>query len=229
MIRQENGLPILVKILVFAVALAGTGEAWAGGIIIKASGGTVAGTDPFYYYEFDVSLAAGYQWFANDYFTIECLPGITPPNPPLGESGNNPNLPSPGSASSYTGTYNFGSPIITLTDSSSPFASNVEWLNTTGTTITAGASALSLGSFIVYTSVSLTSLPPTVTYIAQSHDSQGNVYIQGPGGNTPPVMIELTSVPEPASVVLFLSATGLLSLFLLRQRRRLSGSLQHPA
>lgn len=226
MILRKTGLPIVIGLLALGM-FTGVRDARAGGILIKASGGVVTGSDPLYYYDFDVTLAAGFQWFPNDYFTIEGLPGITPPNPPIGQPGNDPDLPSPGSTSGYAGSYNFGSPVITLTDASSPFASNVEWLNTTGTTIMAGADGLALGSFFVYTTVPLSSLPPTVNYIALSHDSDGNPYFQGPGGDAPPVTIVLTSVPEPSSVVLLVSGTGLLSLLLLRRRQQLRLSPGH--
>jgi hypothetical protein len=220
MILQRKGVRILWGLLVLTGMLAGTQDAGASGIVIKASGGAVSGSDPMFYYQFDVALSPGFQWFSNDYFQLESLPGVTPPNPPLGQLGNNPALPSPGSASGYIGPDTFGSPVITVTDTSAPFASNVEWLNTTGATITAGASGLSLGSFFVYTSVPLSSLPPTVTYIALSHDPNGNPYFQGPGGNAPPVTIILASVPEPSSIVLLLSGASLLSLFLAPRRRR---------
>jgi len=222
MMLRTKGVRILVGLLVLGGVLAGVCEAQAGGITIKASGGPVGGSDPFFFYQFDVSLAPNFQWFPGDSFTIESLPGITPPNPPVGDTGNNPNLPSPGSSSGYSGPFSFGPPVITITDSTSPFASNVEWLNTTNTTITAGATGRSLGSFYVYTSVSLTGLPPTVTYIALSHDQNGDPDSQ------PPATIVLTSVPEPSSVVLFLCGTGVLSLILIRQRRRLSANLKHP-
>jgi hypothetical protein len=218
-ILRRTGVPMVVGLLALGT-LAGAREAWAGGILITASGGTVTGSDPYYFYEFDVSLAPGFRWFPNDYLTIETLPRITPANPPLGQAGNNPNLPSPGATAGYSGPYKFALPTITLTDRSSPFASNVEWLNTTNATITAGSDGLFLGSFFVYTRLPLISLPTTLTYIAKSHGPNGNPYFQGPGGNTPPVTIALASVPEPSAFVLCLSGTGFLSLFLFLFRRR---------
>lgn len=219
MILRKTGVSIVVGLLAIGT-LAGAREAWAGSILITASGGLVTGTDPFYYYDFDVSLAPGSQWVPN-YFMIEGLPGITPPNPPRGNEGNNLHLPSPGSTSSYSGPYNFGPPVITLTDGSSPFSSNVEWLNTTSTTFRAGTDGLFLGSFFVETSVSLRSLPKAVTYIASSNGSSGNFYSEGQ------VTIQPAGIPEPSAIVLFLSGTGLLSLVLLGRRRGLSACPRH--
>jgi hypothetical protein len=205
MMLQPKGVRNLVRLLVLGGALAGVPEAWAGGIIIKGSGGTVSGSDPFGFYEFNVSLAPDYQWFPNDYFTIENLPGITP-----------------GSSSSYSGMYDFGPPLVTLTDSTSPFASNVEWLNTTGMEIPAGSGGLVLGSFFISTSVSIPSLPPMVSYCALSHDPSGAPDFQSG-------TITLSSIPEPSSVVLFLSGTGVLLLILLHKCRPLSGNPPHYA
>jgi hypothetical protein len=200
MMLKRTGVRILVRLLVLGAVFGGISETSAGGIVIKGSGGTVGGTDPIAVFEFSVSLAPNYQWFENDYFTIKNLPGITP-----------------GSMSGYSGMYQFDKPMITLTDSNVPFASNVEWLNTTGTTISAGSGGLALGTFSIYTSVSLASLPPTVDYIALSHDPSG-------APDSESGTITLTSVPEPSSVGLFLGGIGGVSLVLLRRRRCLSAN-----
>jgi hypothetical protein len=216
MMLRTTGLRILVGLFVLAGALAGARETWAGGLVITGSGGPVPGTDPYYYYEFDVSLQPGFQWIPNDFFKINSLPGITPLNP----SSNKTFLPDPGSASSYTGPFNFNPPVIKLTDESFPFASNVEWRNTTGTTITAESTEVFLGSFFVYTSVPLSDPPSSVSYCALSDDPGIPVFQSG--------TISLNSVPEPASVALLLSGTGFLALFLLQKRRRRPARLWHP-
>jgi hypothetical protein len=205
MMLQTTGVQILVRLLVLGAVLGGASETWAHGIIIKGSGGTVGGTDPYAFYEFNVSLAPDYQWLQNDYLTIESLPGITP-----------------GSKSGYMGMYpDLGTPMITQTDFISPFASNVEWLNPSGT-IQAGSGGLVLGTFFIYTSVPLTNLPSTVSYVALSHDPDGNPDSQSG-------TITLSSIPEPTSVVLFLSGTGVLGLILLHRRRGLSAHAPYSA
>ena len=82
MIRRTKPVPLLAMALV-AAALGNTHEACAGamGITITGSGAPVLGTDPIYNYTFDVSVAPGFSFSANDYVEFVMLPGINGSEP----------------------------------------------------------------------------------------------------------------------------------------------------
>jgi hypothetical protein len=227
MTLRNKGAWILAGLAAVGATVVDEHKAQAGslaqGLVITGSGGTVQGTDPFFFFVFQVSTVAGYDMDTLDYFEIQNLPGVTPagilPSPP-GSSG---------SAYSTSTNYSFASPVISLTgsptggvtapyDPTNTYTSNVDWVYSGATTIPGGTS---LGSFTIYTSVSLTSLPTTLTYFAQSHDSSGNPFVQGPGGDAPVGLIAVTLIPEPSSLTLLLLAgAGPLPLLLIRERRR---------
>jgi hypothetical protein len=195
----------------------------AQGIVIKGSGGTVPGTDPIFYYDFQVFVAAGYQMNTLDYFQFQNLPGVT-------AAGVLPTPPgSLGSTYTTNTSYFFATPVIYLTgsptggatspyDPTNTYTSNVNWEYVGATPIPGGTL---IGSFIIDTSVELTSLLTTVTYVAQSHDSStGDPFVQGPGGNAPAGNFVLT-IPEPSSLtLLLLGGVGPLPLLLICERRR---------
>jgi hypothetical protein len=231
MTRITRSVWWLIVLGVFTIALTQNREvqaasiiAAAKGITITGSGGSVPGTDPYFFYEFDVSVAPNYQLDPGQYFQFQNVPGITP-------GGVIPGFPS-GSPVTVNSAYSayFGYPTITLTGNPTPasnppyppndtYTSNIEWQNT-GPSILGGSSGTYIGSFLLYTSVSLTSLPQTVIYYALSTDSTtGDPYFQGLGGNGPPGIIFLT-VPEPTSAVLLVASAIAVPLFVIHKRQR---------
>jgi hypothetical protein len=227
MTLRNKGAWIVAGLAAVGATVVGGPEALADsiveGIVISGSGGTVPGTDPYFFYDFQVTTAAGYQMNSLDYFEFQNLPGVTP-------AGILPELPGSSGSAYITDTgYSFASPLFSLTgnprggatapyDPINTYTSNVycEYL---GTTPIAGGTTI--GSFVIYTSVALTSLLPTVSYVAQSHDTTtGDPFVQGPGGNVPAGSMFLT-VPEPSSLTLLLLAgAGPLPWLLIRERRR---------
>ena len=216
-----------VAVGMLAVMLAMSTDATAAGVIVKGTGGPVPGSDPFAFYDFEVSISAGYQLNGGDYFKFTMsdgnngLLGITPPNPP--GPGNITTLPTPGSGSFVVGPYQNSFPSATITlAATSPFASDVEWQYVGVSPIVGGPNGTLIGDFDVFTSVSIPVLPMTVTYVAQSHNTAtGDPYVQGPGGDAPPVTISLQSVPEPSSAILLaLGSCAAFPLLWIRERRR---------
>jgi hypothetical protein len=242
--RLWTGLALLGAM----VASGHQAQASLSGISITGSGGTVTGSDPYTYYSFDVYLAPGYQWDANDFFQINGLVGVTPLNPPNTRffHGHNDKLPSPGSTSFYVppddapsysnlNFSNLNNPIITITSPSpsnwSPqtlYTSSVEWVNTSGQTLTGDSSGF-LGSFIILTSEPVPGVQPTVTFFAQSHTlgTQAN-----PGGT---LLLQNTAatltisdldavVPEPSTLIFLVSAAAMTPIPILVRRWRRCGS-----
>ncbi len=60
-------------------------EAQAGSIIaapqaigVKGKSGQVNGSDPFFFYDFQITLQPTFQWENGDYFLVNSIAGITP-------------------------------------------------------------------------------------------------------------------------------------------------------
>ena len=208
MTRGINRSSFLAAVAVFGAMVAGGSAASAGttGVVVTGSGGFVPHTDPQAYYEFSVTLAAGYEFKPGDFFKVEGLLGVTPYISPA-QPGSQTIQPSP-----------FGSPAITVTSISGGIdTSSAEWENpltiagSPGITL-GGSGATFLGDFYIYTTQSISSLPEYVTVVAQSHNASGQVYTQ-----TDSIMI--ASVPEPSSFLLLLAGMGLIPVVMYRGRR----------
>ncbi len=197
---RKSALAFGVSLL--ALAVLGDRPAHAGsvGIVIK-SGGTAPVGDPLYNYYFNVDLAAGYTLQTGGYFTVYDIPGVAP-----GALTAQPNLYW-GASIQELGVTPTGTPTIT----DSPTIENVTW-QYNGAGITAGSSAVDLGTFIVQT-VNLSSQPtPTLLYVGSlgnnTYTDQGTVIVNA-------------IVPEPASIILLGSAAFMAPVFLVvRSRRR---------
>jgi len=124
---RNKGAWVLAGLAALVVTSVGGREAQAGATVaaigVTGKSGQITGSDPFYFYDFQITLNAGFQWEQNDYFLVNSIAGVSPINPPVGTPGNNPNLPVPGSTSSQPAPFN--APVITLLDSTTPFASSV--------------------------------------------------------------------------------------------------------
>lgn len=194
---RNTGLGVGAALI--AVAVLGGQAAQAGTVgIIITSGSTSPVGDPSYDYSFDVELAAGYTLQNGGYFTVYDLPGVV-----AGSLTGQPNLYW-GSSIQLLGITPTGTPTIT----DSPTVENVTW-QYNGTAITAGSSAVDLGTFIVQTEP-LTSQPsPTLLYVGSlgggTYSDQGTVIVNA-------------IVPEPTSIVLL--ASGLLAPILIARSRR---------
>jgi hypothetical protein len=223
---RNKGAWVLAGLAALVVTSVGGREAQAGATVaaigVTGKSGQVNGSDPFYYYDFQITLNAGFQWEQNDYFLVNSIDGVTPLNPP--GHGNNPNLPTPGSGSIQPSP-NFSSPIITLLNSSPPYASSLEWINNSSTIVGAMPNGTYVGDFIIFTSVSVNNPEVSVTFDSQMHDSTGGIVDQT--GVT--VVFNASTVPEPSSVILFVTGATALPLLVLSQRRRKSKSMLQAA
>ena len=193
-------LPVGTALL--AVALLGGQPARAGsvGIIITTGTSTPVG-DPFYDYTFDVELAAGYTLQNGGYFTVYDIPDVGPSS-----LTSQPTIDW-GSSIQLLGLTPTGTP-TGITDSAT--VENVTW-KYFGSAITAGSSAVDLGSFVVQTDVQLNSPPtPTLLYVGSlgngTYSDQGTVIVNA-------------VVPEPSSLVLLGSACMLAPIVIARFRR----------
>jgi hypothetical protein len=191
-----------------------SGTAAPAAIGVKGKSGQVTGSDPFYYYDFQITLNATYQWENGDFFLVNSIAGVTPLNPP--GPHNNPNLPTPGSGSIQPSP-NFSSPIITLLDPTAPYASSLDWINNTNTIVGASGGTY-VGDFIIFTSVSVLDPVASVTFDSQMHDSSGNIVTQTG------VTVVFNAVPEPSSMILLVTGATAIPLLVLSKRRRKSKS-----
>ncbi len=232
----SSALAILAVIGVCNREASGAAVNAAKGIVITGSGGPVAGTDPLFTYTFRVYVADDFALTNGDYFTFSALAGVTAAgeSTPVGDAGSFSTVSSPFNtntsiAFSYPTITPVGYPDSSATYPYSPtdtFTSNVTWTYFGSSPIVgAGPDGTYVGTFSMETYVQLTSILPTVTYSAQSHnydsslpDPIGTPYTQGPGGDGPAV--EINVVPEPASIVLLVGGAGVLPAVLVVQRRR---------
>jgi len=155
--------------------------------------------DPIYEYIFDVTLQSNSTIQASDYFTINSLLGVTPPNfPALGDQGSSSSAPST----------DWSPTIGPVTLSSSPYASDLTWTFSNSTPISAGSSPVDLGEFTVDT-VSSFSSPPYLdgTLVYYTYNINGQT-VSG-GGSFP-----MTTVPEPASLIMLAMVSGVFLLLL---------------
>jgi hypothetical protein len=194
-----------VAFIVMGTMLAGSREACASGITIKI-GQQPGGGDPPYDYIIQVYLDPGYGIDYGNSFTVENLTGVTP-----GSFTQEP-INIPGGVS--------WSPQLTETNSTSPYASDVQWYFT-GTTPynNTGSGEIYLGQFGVETTVSFTSPPYSngtpIFYDWSIVDNNGNP--SSGSGQTPIVTL---GVPEPTSALLLTCGVAILPLLVLHQRRR---------
>ena len=170
---------ILAGLATLVVTFVDGREVQAGSIIVapqaigvKGKSGQVNGSDPFFFYDFQITLNAGFQWEQNDYFLVNSIAGITPLNPP--GHGNNPNLPTPGSGSIQPAP-NFSSPTITVLDFTPPYASSVEWVNNGTTIVGASNGGTYVGDFIIFTSLSVQAPVVSVTFNAHRCTTQTEI------------------------------------------------------
>jgi hypothetical protein len=212
---------ILAGLATLVVTFVGGREAQAGSIIaapqaigVKGKSGQVNGSDPFFYYDFQITLQPTFQWELGDYFLVDSIAGITPSNPP--GPGNNPSLPTPGSGSIQPSP-NFSSPTITVLDFTPPYASSVDWVNNGSTIVGASPGGTYVGDFIIFTSLSVPNSVLSVDFTAQMHDKNGNPVIQTG-------IVVFNAVPEPSSVILFVVGVIALSLLVVSEQRRKSQS-----
>jgi hypothetical protein len=235
MVRGSRRWQLWVGLVVFGAMVVGEREARASlelsGITITGSGGTVPGTDPVFFYTFDVSIAPGYQMDPGDHFTINGLIGVSPLN------FTNPSLPIPGSFSLQPSPFNL--PVITITSSQIVqskvvYTSDVEWINpltffgglVPGSILRGGATGLDLGSFTIFTDdIPSSSIPShlPLTYSAKSHSTVGDgLFLQQPGGQNspPPITLDFVAAPEPSTWVFLLSAAAVAPLRILWVWRR---------
>ena len=216
MVSRSNRVCLFLAVGVLATILANAGQAEGGstkGVAIIGTGGPVSGTDPLFFYDFKVYVTDGFSLWNNDYFTFLSLPGVQP-----------------GAKTVVTSPYSFGNPIITPDPQGSMTSSDVEWQYTGAPPNIVGGNVLGqpgtfVGEFVIYTNVSMNSLPSTVLYDAQSHHTVSHqIYIQnGPSGNQGVIPL---AVPEPSSVTLLLLGSSVLPLRWLYKRRR--GSVVIP-
>jgi hypothetical protein len=206
---------VLAGLAGLVVTFVGEREVQAGSINIVGKSGTVGGTDPFYFYDFQITLGAGYQLNPGDFVTINDIIGVTPVNIP-GTGSFNSALPVPGSFSSQPSP--FDAPIITLTDPTPNYTSNVEWQYPVGESpILGGASGTYLGDFIILTSVPLSNPQTSVTFDSSVHSQSAPT---GPPVTQNGVMIAVSTIPEPSSVSLLLAGSAAIPLLLWSERRR---------
>jgi hypothetical protein len=221
MVSRIHLARILAGVSALAMILADAGEAKAGtgslkGVVVTGTGGTVPGTDPIFYYDFQVYVANGYQVNNGDYFTFQSLLGVTPPG----------SSPLPGSTYSVSSLYDFlgpNSPTFTPTGLSSGYPTASVEFEYLGSAPIVGDDSTPfgkyVGEFIIVAGVPIPSLPPIVYYDAQSHESAppNNIYLQDPANGTQGIIA--LNVPEPSSVVLLMLGSGVLPLLWMRHRR----------
>jgi len=213
MTPRMKGTWILAGLGVLTV-IAGDGrDAQAAGTkaIVITGGYKPATSDPLYDYIFQVSLeptAGPNSLFTGDSFTIGAVPrkGVSTPLTPL----PGVTLSSPTSVlSSYS-----WSPLITEINTSPPFSSVVTWTYTGASTITATTGPVYLGQFSVETTYDFQNGPPLPAGSRIAYSFNFN------GGSFDESSFQLSSLPEPSSVILLLVGAGTLPLYWLRERRR---------
>jgi hypothetical protein len=181
----------------------------AEGSSITITGHQRPGTgDPIYEFMFDVTLQNNSPFIqADDYFTIHGLLGVTPANfPASGDQGSSSTAPS--SLWSVT--------IGPVTQSSAPYSSDVTWTYTGSIPIMASSVPVDLGQFTVDTVTSFAN-PPYAdgTLIDYSYNIGGQT---SAGDGSFPM---LSSIPEPSSLMMLATGTGVVLLLLpVRQHRQ---------
>jgi hypothetical protein len=207
MSTRANGASILV-------GLATLGGALTLGLDTQGSSITITGQqrpgkgDPPYDFLFDVTLENNSPSVkAGDYFTIQNLIGITPANfPAAGDQGSSSSAPSS----------NWVPMIGPLTQSASPpYASDVTWTYEGNSPIPGDLGAVFLGQFTVETAISFSSPPyPDGAIINYSYNIGGQTSA-GSGSFS-----ITTTIPEPSSMVILVTGTGVVSLLLPVYRQR---------
>jgi hypothetical protein len=200
--------------LLFAVlaVIGSESAACAAGLTVKI-GQVSGGGDPPYDYVIQVYLDPGYSVITNNFFTVESLLGVTPANfPNSGDLASNTSEPDDPPSVLWA-------PSISLTQSTSPYASDVTWAfySLNGTTIVnPGPGELYLGQFVAETTQSFTNPPyangATIDYSWTVTNNSTGMPSSGNG--------IATFVPEPSSALLLLGGVGILPVFVLRRRRR---------
>ena len=219
MTRRMKGSWLLAVLAVSAAMLAVGTEAWAKGGITVTGGQKPGGGDPPYDYILQVYLDPGFGVASTNFFTVESLLGVTPPNFPVqGQPAAYPGSATsePNNAPSVIWVPSISFP----TQTTFPYASDVTWSFFGNTSISNGtAQKLYLGQFVVDTTVSFTNPPyipgTNVDYTFTVLDANGN---QVSGGGMFPMI--LLGVPEPSSVFLLVMGAGVLPLLVLHERQR---------
>ncbi|MGO9466512.1 MAG: hypothetical protein ACLQIB_40845 [Isosphaeraceae bacterium] len=203
MSTQAKGALILVGLTTLGALCSSGLEARGSSITITGQQRPGSG-DPVYEYIFDVTLQANSSIQSGDSFTIYSLIGIIPANfPAPGDLGSSAMAPSV-----------VWSPTIGLpTQLLFPYASDVTWTYNGSIPIQATSAPVDLGQFIVETAFSFQS-PPYAdgALIDYSYNIGGQ---SSPGSGLFPM-----SVPEPSSLFILLTGTGVVLLFPLIYRQR---------
>lgn len=199
MALRTKGSWVLAGLGVIITLLGSSGFAMAG-IVIK-SGHTVPISDPQYEYVFDIQLSPGSVLGNGGYITVESLPYI--------------------SVDALTSQPPLWSEVVTYVDTVNSISySNITWNYLGNTPVdNNGSTPYDLGDFKIGPSPQLFTPPPPVTldYFA----SLNGQTISNIG------QITVTSIPEPSSVVLLLSAvSGGISLLLFRKRYQCGSALE---
>ena len=157
--------------------------------------------DPTFEYVFDVQLVAGSTLNTGGFFTVYDIPFI-----PSGALTSQPNA-SWGSSVQLLGVTPTGAVVA-----DDPTIENVTWQwNGTSPIVASPSSNVDLGTFAVGVTSELTSPPsPTLIYVGSLNGSTASS--QG--------TVTVNAIPEPSSVILFLTGASAIPLLWLRQRRR---------
>ncbi len=209
MIRGIHRSRLLLGLAVVGAILVGESEARAAGIKVTM-GKTQPIDDPVYEYQFDIELQAGTALDSGGYITIYDLAGVY-----SGSTTSQPGTPAdPGLNWGSTVQLLGKSPTVGPSITDDPTLYNVTW-QWNGSTIPASATDKSLGVFTILTDLNSTPTPtPTLVNYVGSADG---TTVSNSG------TITVTTVPEPASVILLVIGAGALPLYASRKRRH------HPA
>jgi hypothetical protein len=201
---------LLAGLVALAATLSGGIEAYAAGSVLKITGGYKPGTgDPPYDYIFQVFLEpptippGGNNFIASgDFFSISGLPGVT--------SGSLTLEPGVGPGVIWQPT---------------PSTDSIEWTFFGNQNYVATTTEVPIGQFIVETTEDFTTVPlPDKTTINYFFSYDG-----GTATGTGQFAIRNLSIPEPSSIVMLSAGAGVLSMIVIRRRRRQHQNLQPAA
>jgi hypothetical protein len=194
-----------VAITALGVILAGGKQSQAAGIVVKI-GQRQGGGDPPYDYIMQVYLDPGYGVKYDNLFTVENLIGITPAS----LTSEPVNIPAGVS----------WAPVISETQTTYPYASDVTWYFTGSTPYdNTGTGEIYLGQFTVETTVNF-SAPPYKDGTLISYDWSIVTSDGSPASGSSQTPIYTLAVPEPTSALLLLCGVGIVPFVARYQRRR---------